>query len=131
MDREVFVCVREGLASLKIGRQVREQASKVDRRVGVKYKSMWGNLQAMTEKGENVKNYQTNKGLLESKLSKNILGDCTFINSMQKIPLILNVCQTIQSATLQHPVPVPMPLLLKSDLFFFFLSQPSINKTHI
>ena len=87
MDREVFVCVREGLASLKIGRQVREQASKVDRRVGVKYKSMWGNLQAMTEKGENVKNYQTNKGLLESKLSKYILGGCTFINSMQKFHL--------------------------------------------
>ena len=91
---------------------------------------MWGNLQAMTEKGENVKNYQTNKGLLESKLSKNILGDCTFINSMQKIPLILNLCQTIQSATLEHPVPVSMPLLLKSDLFFFFyLSQVSTKNT--
>jgi len=49
----------------------------------------------MTEKGENVKNYQTNKGLLESKLSKYILGDCTFINFMQKIPLILNLCHEL------------------------------------
>ena len=45
------------------------------------------NLQTMTEKGEIFKNYHTKMGLLESKLSKNILVDCTFINSMQTIPL--------------------------------------------
>ena len=57
--------------------------------------SVWGNLQTMTEKGEIFKNYHTKMGLLESKLSKNILVDCTFINSMQTIPLKLNLCQTI------------------------------------
>jgi hypothetical protein len=66
---------------------VREQASEVDRGVGGKFKSVWGNLQTMTEKGEIFKNDHTKMGLLESKLSKNILVDCTFINSMQTIPL--------------------------------------------
>jgi len=75
---------------------VREQASEVDRGVGGKCKSVWGNLKAMTEKGEIFKNYQTKTGLLESKISKNILVDCTFINSMQKIPLKLNLLQTIK-----------------------------------
>ena len=46
-----------------------------------------GNIQAITEKGEIFKYYQTKTGLLESKLSKNILDDYTFINSMQKIHL--------------------------------------------
>ena len=89
------------------------------------HKSMWGNLQAMTEKGENVKNYQTNKGLLESKLSKYILGDCTFINFMQKIPLILNLCQTIQSAT-QFLCPCCWNLI-----YFFFISAKYQQKTHL
>jgi hypothetical protein len=66
---------------------VREQASEVDRGVGGKFKSVWGNLQAMTENGEIFKNYQTKTGLLESKLSKNILVDCTFINSVHKFHL--------------------------------------------
>ena len=69
---------------------------------------MWGNLQAITENGEIFKNYQTKNGLLESKLSKNILGDCTFMNSMQNNPLKLNLCQT--SATLEHSVQAPMSL---------------------
>jgi hypothetical protein len=80
---------------------VREQASEVDREVDGKFKSVWENLQAMTEKGEIFKNYQTKKGLLESKLSTNILGDCTFIYSMQKNPLKLILCQTFQIATLE------------------------------
>jgi hypothetical protein len=50
---------------------------------------VWGNLKAMIEKGEIFKNYQTKTSLLESKISKNILVDCTFINSMQTIPLKL------------------------------------------
>jgi hypothetical protein len=66
---------------------VREQASEVDRGVGGKFKSVWGNLQTMTENGEIFKNYQTKTGLLESKLSKNILVDCTFINSVHKFHL--------------------------------------------
>jgi hypothetical protein len=57
---------------------------------------VWGNLKAMTEKGEIFKNYQTKTDHLESKISKNILVDCTFINSMQTIPLQLNVLQTIK-----------------------------------
>ena len=44
---------------------MREQASEEDRGVGGKWKSVWGNLQAMTEKGEIFKNYQTKTGLLE------------------------------------------------------------------
>ena len=40
------------------GRQVREKASEVDRGVGGQFKSVWGNLQAITEKGEIFKNYQ-------------------------------------------------------------------------
>ena len=52
-------------ASLKSGREVREQASEVDWGVGGKCKSVWGNLKAMTEKGENFKIYQTKTGLLE------------------------------------------------------------------
>jgi hypothetical protein len=48
---------------------------------------VWGNIQAMTEKGEIFKNCQTKTGLLEYKISRNILVDCTFINSMQTIPL--------------------------------------------
>jgi hypothetical protein len=51
---------------------------------------VWGNLQAMTDYGAIFKNYQAKMGFLESKLSKNILVDCTFISSMQKIPLKLN-----------------------------------------
>ena len=117
---------------------------------------MWGNLQAITENGEIFKNYQTKNGLLESKLSKNILGDCTFINSMQKIPLILNLCQTIQNATLvcvrggaslkigrqasKVDRGVGVKLLCPCIIYWysktrvveiwsiFFLSQPSINK---
>ena len=100
-------------ASLKSGRQVREQASEVDREVGGKFKSVWGNLKAMTEKGEIKQIYISNKkGLLELKLSKNILGECTFINYMQKNPLKLNLCQTIQSATLEHPAPMPLRYIL-------------------
>jgi len=38
---------------------VREQASEVDRGVGGNFKSVWGNLQTMTEKGEIFKNYHT------------------------------------------------------------------------
>ena len=86
---------------------MREQASEVDG----KFKSVW-NLQAMTEKGEICKNYQTKIGLLESKLSKNILGDRIFINFMQKNPLKQNLCQTIQSATLEHPAPMPLRYIL-------------------
>ena len=59
----------------------------MDRGVGGKFKSVWENLQAMTENGEIFKNYQTKTGLLESKLSKNILVDCTFINSVYKFHL--------------------------------------------
>ena len=44
---------------------MREQASEVDWGVGGKCKSVWGNLKAMTEKGENFKIYQTKTGLLE------------------------------------------------------------------
>jgi len=47
------------VASLKSGRQVREQASEVNRGVGGKFKSVWENLQAITEKGDIFKNYQT------------------------------------------------------------------------
>jgi hypothetical protein len=37
---------------------VREQASEVARGVGGKFKSVWGNLKAMTEKDDIFKNYQ-------------------------------------------------------------------------
>ena len=37
---------------------MREKASEVDRGVDGQFKSVWGNLQAITEKGEIFKNYQ-------------------------------------------------------------------------
>ena len=89
---------------------MREQASEVDRGVGGKFKSVWGNLQAMTENGEIFKNYQTKTGLLESKISKNILVDCTIINSMQTIPLKLNLLQTIKQFKVL-PLDTPHQLL--------------------
>ena len=60
---------------------------------------------------------------------------------MQKIPLKLNLCQTIQSATLEHPRPSSYAPalyintvkheLLKSDFFlFFFISTKYQQKTH-
>ena len=68
---------------------MRENASEEDRGLGGKLKSVWGNLQTMTERSDIFKNYRTKMDLLESKLSKTILFDCTLINSMQKIPLKL------------------------------------------
>jgi hypothetical protein len=62
----------------------------------------------MIENGEIFKNYQTKTGLLESKISKNILVDCTFINSMQKIPLKLNLLQTIKQFKVLAPDPMPL-----------------------
>jgi hypothetical protein len=41
---------------------VREQASEVDRGVGSKCKIVWGNLQAMTEKGEIFKKLSNKNG---------------------------------------------------------------------
>jgi hypothetical protein len=87
---------------------VREQASEVNQGVGGNCKSVWGNLKAMIENGEIFKNYQTKTGLLESKISKNILVDCTFINSMQKIPLKLNLLQTIKQFKVLAPDPMPL-----------------------
>ena len=127
--------------NLKSGRQVREKASEVDQVVGGKHKIVWGNLQAMTDYGVIFKNYQAKTGLLESKLSKNILVDCTFISSMQKIPLKQNWCQTIHKCYPWTPRPssytpalyinIVKHQLLKSDLFFFFffyLNQLSAKK---
>ena len=113
---------------------MREKASEMDRVVGVNLKIVWGNLQAMTDYGAIFKNYQAKMGLLESKLSKNILVDCTFISSMQKIPLKLNWCQTIHkcypwtlpsSYTRALYINIVKHQLLKSDLFFFYLNQVS------
>jgi len=53
---------------------VREQASKVDRGVGGKFKSVWGNLQTMTEKGEIFKNDHTKMGLFGIKIIEKHLG---------------------------------------------------------
>jgi hypothetical protein len=44
---------------------VREPASEVDRGMDGNCKGVWGNIQAMTEKGDIFKNYQTKTGLLE------------------------------------------------------------------
>jgi hypothetical protein len=44
---------------------VREQASEVDRGLDGNCKSVWGNIQAIAEKGDIFKIYQTKAGLLE------------------------------------------------------------------
>ena len=51
----------------------------------------------MTEKGGIFKNWQTQKGLLESKLHKNILVDCVLINSMLKMTLIINYAEQFKA----------------------------------
>ena len=117
--------------------KVRGQASELDRRMGDKLKSVRGNLQTMAEKGGVFKTWQTKQGLFASILPKNILVDCTYINSMLKIPVILNVCQTIQSTTLEHPNLAPprhiYPCINTGCCIwiFFYLNQIStkINKT--
>jgi hypothetical protein len=60
---------------------------------------VWGNLKAMTEKGEIFKNYQTKTDLLESKISKNILVDYIyqfhannkFVNDLRRVGGFLRV----------------------------------------
>ena len=66
--------------------------------------SLKGNLQAMTEKGGIfTKKQLTQKGLLESKLHKSILVDCVFINSMLKIPHIINYAEQFKVPPLNTP----------------------------
>jgi hypothetical protein len=63
----------------------------------------------MTEKGGIFKSWQTQKGLLESKLHKSILVDCAFINSILKIPLIINYAEQIKVSPLNTTTPSYAP----------------------
>ena len=63
---------------------------------------MWGNLQTMTEKGEIFKNDHTKMGLLESKLSKNILVNCTFISNKLVVVIAVRKYQDLYHVNIQY-----------------------------
>ena len=58
------------------------------------------------------KNWQTQKGVLEWKLHKSILGHCVFINFMLKIPLIMNYAEQFKKPPFNTPPASYAPALL-------------------
>jgi hypothetical protein len=73
----------------------------------------------MTEKGGIFKNWQTQKGLLESKLHKNILVDCVFINSMLKMTLIINYAEQFKVPPLNTLTPSPFWFIRPCIAYWF------------
>jgi hypothetical protein len=74
----------------------------------------------MTEKGGIfTKKQLTQKGLLESKLHKSILVDCVFINSMLKIPHIINYAEQFKVPPLNTPPHPPSWFICPCIAYWF------------